>query len=65
MGREAQLSLLGVAYPALLVALVRQIPAAHPLLKLPKVTPQLEVLREGKRAVTETRSVVSQEITQI
>lgn len=46
VGWEVQASLLGVAYPALLVPSVCQVPAAHPLLELPEVTPQLEVLRE-------------------
>lgn len=49
VGREAQASLLGVAGPALLVPPVRQIPAAHPLLELPEVTPQLQVLKERRR----------------
>lgn len=44
MRREAQASLLGVAYPALVVPLVRQITGAQPLLELPEVAPQLEVL---------------------
>lgn len=46
VGREAQASLLGVAAPAFLIPRVGQVPAAHPQLKLPEVTPQLEVLRE-------------------
>lgn len=46
VGREVQASLLGVASPALLIVLVRQIPAAHPLLEFPEVTPQVEVLQE-------------------
>ena len=41
---EHQRPLLGVAPPALLVTLVGQVPASHPLLKRPQVTPQLEVL---------------------
>ena len=44
VGGEVQASLLGVARPALLVPPVRQIPAAHPLLELAEVAPQLEVL---------------------
>ena len=41
---EQQRPLLGVALPVRLVPLMGQVPAAHPLLKRPQVTPQLEVL---------------------
>lgn len=45
---EAQAFLPGIPYPVLFIAHVCQIPAAYPLLKLPKVTPKLEILR-GRR----------------
>jgi len=48
MGGEAQPSFLSVALPELIVSPMRQIPAAHLLLELPEVTPQLEVLQEQR-----------------
>ena len=44
---EQQRPLLGEAPPLHLVALVRQVPAAQPLLERPQVAPQLEVLDHG------------------
>lgn len=49
VGGEVEASLLGVVDPSLLLVLVGQIPAAHPLLKLPQVAPQLEVLQGTQR----------------
>lgn len=37
--------------PSILVPLVCEIPAAHPELELPEVTPQLEVLQEREKSV--------------
>lgn len=42
---EAKAALLGVAHPALLVPTMGQVSAAHPLLELPEVAPQLVVLQ--------------------
>lgn len=49
---EAQSVLLRVANPAFLIPQVGQIPAANGLLELPQVTPQLEILQEGKQTKT-------------
>lgn len=54
---EVQTPFLSVAGPALLIARVGQIAAAHPLLELTEVTPQLEVLKTTEDEEVEEQSL--------